>query len=61
MYYPFECPECGTKQDIEMKITEYHSDNHLCPNCKTEMKREVSSLVCGLSVDKTNSFYRRCN
>lgn len=61
MYYPFECPKCGTKQDIEMSIKQYIGTGHLCPKCNTEMTREVKSLVCGMSIDKTSSFYRKCN
>ena len=44
-----------------MPITEYISTGHMCSECKTEMIREVESLVCGLSVDKTGDFYRKCN
>lgn len=45
MNYPFECPNCNHSEIISMPIKEYHSDNHLCPFCNTEMVREVSSLV----------------
>ena len=61
MNYPFECPNCGAKKIISMPIKEAHNDGHLCDECQTEMKREVSSLVCMVSVDKTGDFYRKCN
>lgn len=61
MDYPFECPNCGAKKIISMPIKEAHNDGHYCEICNTELKREVSSLVCGLSIDKTSSFYRKCN
>lgn len=61
MNYPFECPKCKHKEAISMPITEYHADNHFCSTCVKEMVREVSSLVCGMSVDKTGDFYRSIN
>lgn len=61
MNYPFECPKCKHNEIISMPITEYHADNHFCPNCGEEMVREVKSLVCAESVDLTNSFYRKVN
>ena len=57
MFYPFECPKCGTKKTIEMPISEYKRDGHKCEKCGTEMVREISSLVCGMSLDKTGDFY----
>lgn len=60
MNYPFEC-KCGHKEIISMAIKEYHADNHICPNCKKEMTREVKSLVCGCSIDSTGDFYRKIN
>ena len=60
MQYPFEC-KCGHSEIIDMPIKEYTSSGHFCPICGEEMTREVKSLVCGLSVDKTSTFYRRCN
>ena len=61
MNYPFECPNCNHSEIISMPIKEYHSDNHLCPFCNTEMVREVSSLVWNCSIDHTNSFFRKIN
>lgn len=61
MNYPFECPNCGKKEIISMPITQYVNTGHYCPNCNTEMVREVSSLVCGLSIDKTGDFHRAVN
>ena len=61
MYYPFICPKCGQKETIEMRITEYSSEGHICSKCSAEMVRDPKSLVCGMSIDKTGDFYRRCN
>jgi predicted nucleic acid-binding Zn ribbon protein len=61
MTYPFFCPNCGQEENISMRMSDYSSTGHLCPICNTEMKRTIESLVCGLSVDKTNSFFRKCN
>ena len=60
MNYPFFCPKCGQKEIISMPITLYRSDGHYC-ECGTEMERTVESLVCGMRVDKTDTFYRRVN
>ena len=61
MFYPFICPKCGREETISMRITEYTSEGHICPDCKMEMKRDPQSLACGMSVDKTGTFYRKCN
>lgn len=60
MNYPFECPKCGLKRKISMPMSQYTSEGHYC-ECGTEMVREVKSLICGMSIDKTNSFYRAQN
>ena len=60
MNYPFEC-KCGHHEIISMPIKEYHSDNHFCPECGEEMVREVKSLVCGMSIDRSGDFYRKIN
>lgn len=59
MYYDFVCKNCGNKEIIEMKITEYTSEGHYCPICNEEMQREISSMKCGAFVDNTNTFYKR--
>lgn len=61
MFYPFVCPKCGHEETISMRITEYVATGHECPKCQTEMERDPQSLCCGMSIDKTNSFFRRCN
>lgn len=58
MNYDFECPNCKRKEVISMPINKYHSDGWLCPDCSTEMQREISSLVCGMAIDKTGGFYK---
>lgn len=61
MFYPFICPKCGREETISMRITEYIAEGHECPDCKAEMERDPKSLVCGMSIDTTGDFYRRCN
>ena len=61
MNYPFFCPNCGAKKIISMPIKEAHNDGHYCDDCKTELKREVDSLVCSCSIDKSGGFYRKLN
>lgn len=61
MFYPFICPKCGHEEEITMRITEYKADGHICPKCETEMKRDPKSLCCGMSVDTTGDFFRKCN
>lgn len=56
MNYPFYCPECGYREIIPMLISEYKADGHICKQCNTEMKREISSFG-SIAVDKTNSFF----
>lgn len=56
----FICPNCGRKENITMPITQYTSEGHLCPECNTEMQRDVSTMGC-MSIDKTGDFYRRVN
>ena len=61
MYYPFECKKCDYHEEISMPMAEYTASGHVCPNCGEEMTREIKSLVCGCSVDKTGDFYRAIN
>ena len=59
MFYPFICPKCGHEETITMRITEYVATGHKCPICGTEMKRDPKSLVCGMTVDKTGTFFKK--
>ena len=61
MDYAFYCPSCNRKETISMRMSEYISTGHECPECKTELLREPSSLVCQCSIDNTNTFYRKVN
>lgn len=61
MNYPFECPKCGHKEVVVMKMSEYKADGHMCSECGTEMMREVYSLAGAMSIDKTGDFYRSVN
>ena len=44
-----------------MRITEYKAEGWNCPICNTEMTRDPKSLVCGASIDKTGTFFRKVN
>lgn len=44
-----------------MPIKEMTNDGHICDECGTELKREISSMVCSCSIDKTGDFYRKVN
>lgn len=66
MYYPFICINEKCKNynhivKIDMPMKDYVGTGHMCKECGTEMVREVKSLVCGCSVDKTGDFYRSVN
>jgi|GEM_PF-2030533 predicted nucleic acid-binding Zn ribbon protein len=58
MNYPFVCNYCNNKETISMPIKEYVVTGHKCPKCGNEMVREISSLVCGVGIDKTGGFYK---
>ena len=60
MNYPFEC-KCGHSEIISMPIKEATNFGHMCDECGTELKREISSMICAASIDKTGSFYRSIN
>ena len=61
MYYPFECKKCGHHEEISMPMSSYTASWHMCPKCGEEMTREVKSLVCGMSIDRSGDFYRKIN
>lgn len=61
MYYPFTCPKCGHSEELVMKMSEYTDKGHFCPDCQTEMKRDIKSMASATSIDLTNSFYRKIN
>lgn len=42
--YKFKCPECGEVAEIQMRISEYHSDNHFC-KCGAELKRDMKDVA----------------
>lgn len=39
MIYKFICPSCGREKEIEIPISEYKSEGHLC-ECGVEMIRD---------------------
>ena len=46
MYYDFICKNCGNKEVVEMKITEYTSKGHTCSKCQSELERDISKAKC---------------
>lgn len=59
MNYPFYCPKCGHREEINMKMSKYTSTGHKCRECGEEMQREISSMTFGMMQDKTNTFYKK--
>ena len=43
MTYSFICPNCGKKYDIQMPISKYQDEGHMC-ECGTELKRDPKSF-----------------
>jgi len=40
--YPMQCDACGHKYVMEMKVSEYCNNKHLCPECGEETRRDFS-------------------
>ena len=59
MYYPFICHNCGHSEEIIMKMSEYIDRGHLCPICQMEMKREIKSMASAMTIDRTNTFFKK--
>lgn len=59
--YKYKCTSknCNAEKTIVCKMSEY-SPTIQC-ECGEDMIRKVDDLVCGMSIDKTNSFYRSVN
>lgn len=57
--YTYKC-KCENEFDLYCKMTDY-SPTVRCDKCGEMAKRKVDDLVCGLSIDNTNSFYRKTN
>lgn len=55
MTYPFVCPECGKKKEIQMLMSQYTSKGHFC-ECGAEMIRDPSSFSCNFVV-KCDGFF----
>lgn len=57
MIYKFICPSCGCEKEIEMPMSEYKSDGHMC-ECGAEMIRDPKDFCktyhvncCGMYAD----------
>ena len=59
MYYDFICKNCGNKEIIEMKITEYTSKGHTSSKCQSELERDISSMKYGMVKDMSGGFYKQ--
>ena len=56
--YTYKC-RCGNEITITCSMRDY-SPTTEC-ECGELAERKPSDLVCGLSIDNTNSFYRKAN
>lgn len=57
MKYKFICPKCGNEKTIEMRISEYKSDGHMC-ECGAELKRDPKSFCRSYQVN-CDGFYAK--
>lgn len=53
--YKFICPECNKEKEINMKISEYKSDGHIC-ECGGQLKRSMKDTAKDYVVH-TTGFY----
>ena len=53
--YLFKC-ECGNKQIVSMRISEYQKNGHKCDKCGKELIRDVSDICSSFSV-KCDGFF----
>lgn len=65
MVYDYKCSndKCANHYNV-VKITKTMSECsnlEYCELCGCRLDRTIESLVCGMSIDKTGSFYRKCN
>lgn len=61
-YYEYKCSDknCNNETTVNCKMSEMKSEIE-CEVCGSIMKRKIENMVCGLSIDNTNSFYRKVN
>jgi predicted nucleic acid-binding Zn ribbon protein len=59
--YQYKCSNknCNEEKIVICKMSEY-SPTIKC-ECGDIMTRKPDDLICGISIDKTNSFYRSIN
>lgn len=55
MTYKFICPKCGKNVEVNMRISEYHSDGHKC-DCGAELERDMQDTARDY-VCNTTGFY----
>lgn len=55
MKYKFLCPECGRRAEVQMPISEYRPDGHLC-SCGAEMIRDPQDFCRNYRAD-CSGFY----
>ena len=56
MEYKFVCPKCNQDEIVNMRISEYTADGHVCKNCGAKLKRSVDSFCRSYSV-KCDGFF----
>lgn len=57
--YQYCCKNCDKEFTVTYKMSEYQSEV-LC-DCGELAKRKTEDMVCGISIDTTGDFYRKCN
>lgn len=43
MIYVFRCEKCNKTHEVEMKMSEYTSENHHCHDCDSLMIRDIGN------------------
>ena len=55
MIYHFICPKCGSKYELQIRISEYKSTGHFC-ECGEELVRDPKDFCTSYSA-KFSGFY----
>ena len=60
--YKYKCTNetCGKEINRFCRMSEYKATIK-CTECDGDAVRKVDDLVCGMSIDMTNSFFRKVN
>lgn len=60
MKYIFTCTSCNEDIEIDMPISKYSSEGHLCHVCGKELIRKPEDF-CSLFSNKSGGFYNNIN